>query len=213
MPALFWALLQVLCAAAQTSLADSLARVLVTAQADTNRVNLLNEIAWEINETRTDEAAQRLQESINLAQKLKFTKGEASAWNGLGVVEENRGNYTAAHQNYQKALDLRNRLGDLGEIGATLNNIGVLLETTGHFDSALVYHRKNLAIQEKLRDTVKIARVYFNLAGVYLEKGVYLKAQESLYQARGILEAQNDQDGVAKVTTQLGHIRTGVRSI
>lgn len=207
MPALFWALLQVLCAAAQTSLADSLARVLVTAPADTNRVNLLNEIAWEINETHTDQAAQHLQEAIALAQKLKFTKGEAAAWNRLGVVEENRGNYTAAQQNYQKALDLRNRLGDLGEIGATLNNIGVLLETTGHFDSALVYHRKNLEIQKERRDTVRMARAHFNIAGVCMEMGEYLETQKSLYDARGILEAFNDQDGVAKVTTLLGHIQ------
>lgn len=205
--ALLWAGLHVFSVLAQEPAADSLRRLLAHAPADTHRVLLLRDLAWEINETQTDEAARLLQEAISLAKKLKFIKGEASAWNGLGVVEEIKGNYATAQHYYQKALALRRQLGDLGEIGASLNNIGVLLEATGHFDSALVYHRENLAIQEKLRDTVKIARAYFNIAGGYQERGLYPEAQDALYKARGILEARKDEDGVAKVITQLGHIQ------
>ena len=192
---------------AQSSTAESLKRQLITAQPDTHRVNLLIDLAWEINEIQTEEAAIHLQEAVSLAQKLKFIKGEAMAWNGLGVVEEIRGNYTVAYQYYQKALGLRRQTGDLAEIASSLNNIGVLLETTGHFDSAIVYHRRNLEIQENLGDTVRMARAHFNIAGACLEMGEYLKAQESLNEARAILEVQNDQDGLAKVTTQLGHIQ------
>lgn len=191
---------------AQPTLADTLRQELSSAPADTHRVSLLVDYAWEINEIRTDEAARLLWEAVSLAQKLKFIKGEAKAWNGLGVVEEFRGNYSTAFQYYQKALYLRQQTGDRSEIASSLNNIGVLLETTGHFDSALVYHRRNLEMLQMLGDTVRIARAHFNIAGVCQEMGEYLKAQESLNEARAILELQNDQDGLAKVTTQLGHI-------
>ncbi|MCK6695568.1 MAG: tetratricopeptide repeat protein, partial [Thermoanaerobaculia bacterium] len=159
---------------------------------DTHRVSLLVDLAWEINETQTEEAALHLRDAIALAQKLKFTIGEAKAWNGLGIVEEIRGNYSTAYQYYQKALDLRQQTGDLSEISSSLNNIGVFLETTGHFDSALVYHRRNLEMLQTLGDTVRMARAHFNIAGVCQEMGEYLKAQESLNEARAILEMQKD---------------------
>jgi len=192
---------------AQSGLADSLRQLLITVKQDTQRVNWLTDLAWEINESHTEEAAGHLQEAISLARKLNFKRGEAVAWNGLGVVEEIRGNLAQAEVSYKKALDIRRKLGDLQAISASLNNLGVLNEMAGRFDSALVFHRENLKIQQERRDTVKIARALFNLAGAYQEMGLYPEAQSHLLEARLILEARNDQDGMAKVYAQLGHIQ------
>ncbi|MBL7775332.1 MAG: tetratricopeptide repeat protein [Saprospiraceae bacterium] len=189
------------------ALADSLARLLETARPDTQRVRWLTDLAWEINEAETDKAEGLLREAIQLAQKLRFLRGEATAWNGLGVVEEIRGNFDGARQYYQKALDLRRKLGDPKEIGSSLNNLGVLFEMIGRFDSALVYHRENLDIQTQLADTLRMARAHFNIAGAYQEMGLYNEAQEYLFYARAIVEARKDLDGMAKVYAQLGHIR------
>lgn len=192
---------------AQIPLADSLGGLLEKAPADTHRVTLLTDYAWEINELRTDEAEVRLKEALALAQKLNFLKGEAAAWNGLGVVEDIRGDFTQAEIFYKKALDIRRRLGDLRDVGASLNNLGVLYEMAGRFDSALTTHSENLKIQQQLRDTVKIARALFNMAAAQQEMGLYPEAQSDLLEARLILEANNDLDGIAKVFTQLGHIQ------
>lgn len=192
---------------AQSAIADSLRQLLSTPGQDTQRVNILTDYAWEINESHTDEAANRLQEAVQLARKLGYKKGEAVAWNGLGVVEEIRGNLTQAEVYYKKALEIRRSLNDLRDISASLNNLGVLNEMFGRFDSALVFHRENLLIQQQLRDTVKMARALFNLAAAYQEMGLYPEAQSNLLDARLILEARNDQDGMAKVFTQLGHLQ------
>lgn len=192
---------------AQTNVADSLARLLATAPPDTHRVILLTDYAWEINDIRTDEAANRLQEAVALAQKLNFLQGEAIAWNGLGVVEEIRGDLSKAEQHYRKALRLRRKLGNQKDIGASLNNLGVFFEMQGRFDTALVFHRENLEIQRELGDSVRMARALFNMAGAYQEKGIYDEALNHLLEARLLLEAQGDQDGIAKVYTQLGHIQ------
>ena len=205
---LLFAGLVLLCPAKPAAqIADSLTRLLRSAPVDTHRVVLLNDLAWEINESHTEEAEARLREAIQLAQKLKYLRGEAASWNGLGVVEEIRGNFDRAQQHYQKALDLRRKLGDRQEIGASLNNLGVLFEMIGRFDRALAFHRENLDIQILLADTVRIARAQFNIAGAYQEMGLYNEAQEFLYDARAILEARKDLDGMAKVYAQLGHIR------
>lgn len=191
---------------AQTPTADALARELAKAPADTHRVTLLIDYAWEINEVRTDEADSLLREAVVLAQRLNFLKGEAAAWNSLGVVEDIRGNLAQAVVFYQKALALRRRLGDLSEIGATLNNLGVVYDLQGHLDSALTVYRENLSIQKQLGDTLKIARAHFNMAGAQQEMGLYPEAQNDLLIARSVLEALQDRDGAAKVYTQLGHL-------
>lgn len=202
--ALLW-----LCAAgafhAQT-VADSLARLLQRAPADTNRVLLLVDYAWEINETRPEQAEHFLREAIALARRLRYLRGEAKAWNGLGVLEEIRQNKNAAQQHYLKALQIRQQLGDKAEIASTLNNLGVLYENFGQPDSALAYHKQSLAILESLQDTLRIARARFNIAAVLQESGDYTEARSQLYEARTILEQIGDLDGIAKVYAQLGHI-------
>lgn len=192
---------------AQNTVADSLARLLKTAPPDTHRVTLLVDLAWEINETHTDSAETCLKDALALAQRLNDAKGEAYAWNGLGVIEEIRGNYPQSERFYQKSLGIRQRLGDLGAVGASLNNLGVFYELQGRFDSALVFHRKNLAIQEQLGDKLKMARAFFNIAAAQQEMGLYPEAQNDLLNARAILEARNDRDGIAKVFTQIGHLQ------
>lgn len=202
--ALLW-----LCAAgafhAQT-VADSLARLLQRAPADTNRVLLLVDYAWEINETRPEQAEHALREAIALARRLRYLRGEAKAWNGLGVLEEIRQNKNAAQQHYLKALQIRQQLGDKAEIASSLNNLGVLYENFGQPDSALAYHKQSLAILETLQDTLRIARARFNIAAVLQESGDYTEARNQLYEARAILERVGDLDGIAKVYAQLGHI-------
>ena len=192
---------------AQTAVADSLARILAVTPADTHRVILLTDYAWEINELHTDEADARLQEAIALARRLNFPKGEAVAWNGLGVVEEIRGNLARAEQHYRQALRLRRSLGDRRDVGASLNNLAVLLEMRGMIDSSIVIHRENLAIQRELKDTLREARALFNIASAYQEMGLYPEAQRELLEARLILESLGNRDEIAKVYTQLGHIQ------
>lgn len=175
--------------------------------ADTSQVLELTDNAWEIIETNTDEAERLLNEAVTKAQRLKYLRGEAAAWNGLGVVAEVRGDFDLAEKHYRKALALRQKLGDKQEIASSLNNLGVLYDMSGRPDSAILLFKENLRVLEEIRDTVRIARTQFNLAGVYQEKGIYTIANEHLTEARIILESQNDEDGIAKVYTSLGHIR------
>ena len=94
---------------AQMTLADSLTKVLQHSPPDTNRVIDLTDLAWEINQSEPEKAITLLNEAFSLAQKLHFAKGEAIAWNGLGVVEEIKNNLPKALEYYQKALVIRDR--------------------------------------------------------------------------------------------------------
>ena len=189
------------------SLADSLAHLLVTAPPDTHRVSLLTDYAWEINEAHPQEAESKLLEAIKLAQQTGYRKGEASAWNALGVVAEIKGIVPMAIKHYQKALALRQSLNDQIGIAALYNNLGNAYESLGQFEMALGAHRESLVLVEQLRDTVRMARSHLNLSGVFEEMGAYPEAYDQVNAARFFFEARNDTASMAKAYTLLGHIR------
>ncbi len=193
--------------AAQSALADSLAHLLITAPPDTHRVSLLTDYAWEINETKSKEAETRLLEAIALAQETGYRKGEATAWNGLGAVEEILGYPAVAIGHYRTALALRQALDDQVGIASLHNNLGNAYESLGQFESALQAHRESLALVEQLRDTMRIARAHLNLGGVFEEMGAYPEAYEQVNTARFFFEARNDLASMAKAYALLGHIR------
>ncbi|MFN0034114.1 MAG: adenylate/guanylate cyclase domain-containing protein [Saprospiraceae bacterium] len=193
-------------ASAQT-LVDSLINLLKTAPADTHRVALLTELAWRTNESDTDGADSIIQEAIALAQKLDFKPGEATAWNGLGVVEEIRGNYRKAIGYYETALALRQSLSALRGTAGTHTNLGNAYESLGELPAAISHHRESLTAYESLRDTLRMARAHSNISGVLALGGAYPEAFAELNKARLLLENQGDVGTTFKIYTQLGHNR------
>ena len=190
-----------------SQIADSLFTLLKTAPRDTHRVTLLTDYAWEINETESDKAETYIQEAIELAQKLGFKQGEATAWNGLGVLEEIRGNNRQAIEHYETALSLRKESGDQLGVGGSHANLGNAYESLGELPAAIGHYRESLAVYENLGDTVRMARAYSNISGVLSLGSAYPEAFEALNKARLLLENQGDVATTFKIFTQLGHNR------
>ena len=198
-------LLQLSIANAQA--ADSLAALLAIAPADTHRVTLLTDYAWEISESETDKAEIKINEALALAQKLSFKKGEATAWNGLGVVEEIRGNYRKAIIQYEKALAIRQSLNDQRGVAGVLVNLGNAHESLGEFPAATRRHRESLSVYESLRDTLRMARAHSNISSVLSAGGAYPEAFGELNKARLLLENKGDFATTYTIYTQIGHNR------
>lgn len=193
---------------AQTSLTDSLQREITQARDNQKKVDLLNDLAWEYKFERAEEARQLLQESILLAQKIGYPKGEAQAYNNLGVVEDIAGNWEGVEINYTKALEIRKKLGDKAGIASLYNNIGNLKESLGDNDGALVNLQQSLKIREELKDTIRIARVNYNLALIQEAMGNYPEALDYLLIHLAISEELQDNYEIANSHTLLGNIKS-----
>lgn len=192
---------------AQSGLADSLAKVLVTAPPDTHRVSLLVDYAWEITDSETEKAAASLKEAIDLAQKLSFPKGEAAAWNALGVTSEIQDSLMKAIEYYNKALEIRKRINEKLGIASQHNNLGNVYEILGDYEQSLMSRRESLRIVEELGDSIRIARAHLNLGSLFETMGLYPEAYEQTNAAREIFELKNDRESLARTFTTLGHIR------
>jgi class 3 adenylate cyclase/Tfp pilus assembly protein PilF len=191
---------------AQSGRADSLKLLLGSAPRDTHRVSLLSDYAWEIVDDNPEEALSLTREAVQLAQQLGYRKGEAAAWNTMGVAEEVRDSTESAIECYLKAKKIREETGDRLGVASILNNLGNVYENQGKLMEALAERKASLRIVEELGDTVRIARSKLSL-GILLENmGLMTEAFEQVDAARYIFDAKADSMKLAVVYTNIGHI-------
>lgn len=203
-----WCLCSLLPLAAQSSFADSLLQVLPSTAADTHKVHLLNDLAWEYKFEKPEEARQYLQQSINLAKKITFPKGEAQAYNNLGVVEAIAGDLEKATLHYQKALELRQGLGDKAGVASLYNNIGNLMGDMDQHVASISNLKKSLRIREELKDSLRIARVNYNIGVAYEAMGNYPEALDHVLKHLFISEILEEDYEIANAQNMLGNIKS-----
>ncbi|MAT53334.1 MAG: hypothetical protein CMN32_02555 [Saprospirales bacterium] len=189
------------------SLADSLETLLQSQKPDTSRVNLLNDLAWEYKFDDPDKARAVLDSSISLSRRLQFKKGEATALNFKGVVEDIHGNSDQALEFFKQALDLRLELGDQKGVASLYNNLGNVAENLGDYLSALDYYQRSLRIREELKDTVRIMRAYYNMAIVQESMGNYPEALDYIFKFLEFAESANDEYNIANAWNIIGNIK------
>jgi len=90
--------------AQDNSYIDSLKLVLKTQKNDTNKVNTLNELAWEFGLIDLKKARNYCNTSIQLASKLNFFKGRSSAYNTLGNISSDEAKNDEALKYYLLSL-------------------------------------------------------------------------------------------------------------
>lgn len=194
----------------ENSVADSLARLLKLARPDTQKVNLLNDLAWELKFDDPQQAIVHLDSALSLARKLNFKKGEGNAFNFRGVVEDIHGNSEAAIRFFEKSLAIREALGDRKGVASLLNNIGNVRENQSDYLGALQSYQKSLKIREELGDTARIIRARYNLAIVMESMGYYPEALDNIFKYLEGVEPTGDEAAVANAWNIIGNIKTEV---
>ena len=110
---------------AQSAKLDSMQNLLDKhPQADTVRVNLLNEIAYSSQGSEPEKSLNYAEEALELANKLNFKKGISVSYINIGIVYKDQGNYPLALEYYFKSLKIKEELGDKKGIAMSYNNIG-----------------------------------------------------------------------------------------
>lgn len=97
---------------AQSEEIDSLENQLSITKQDTNRVLILNTLAYKLHTLNPEKGISYARESILLANDLKFDKGRAHAYNSLGAGYWNQGELDSALLYYTKSYQLNDSLGN-----------------------------------------------------------------------------------------------------
>jgi len=161
---------------------DSLQNLLETANADTNKVKILNELCWEYKNSIPDKALKYGKQALQLAQVLlensissktviRCKKAKAISLNHIGVVYDYQGNYETALSYYLKALKINEELNDRKSIAAGLNNVGIIHYYQGENYKAFDYYMQALKIRRELGDEKGIAGSLNNIGLVHMAIG------------------------------------------
>lgn len=128
----------------------------------------------------------RTDEAVAQYQKLIEKRPTAQIFTMLGILEESRGNMTAAEENYRKALDISPETPIAG------NNLAwMIVDKNANLDEAL-----QLATMAVTKSPATPG-FYDTLGWVYLKKGLALPAVEQFKKAVAMEEASSKRSGAA----------------
>lgn len=141
---------------------------------------------------------------INTNRFYRIAKSKAL--NNLGLIYQNKGNYTLAIGKYSESLKLSEENGDMKLTASALGNIANIYLDQGELDDALNYYGKNLIIVRQLNDKRNEATTLSNIGVVYQEKKEYHKAMAFYKSSWRIRELIGDEYGVAISLGNIGNL-------
>ncbi len=167
------------------ALVDSLLHELPTAHNDTGKVKILNAISFAYYFINADKGILYGRQALELATKLSWSKGLATAHKNIGNACMGKSDYDMALNEYQQALAIFQNIHDIDGEARVLGNIGSIYDDKGDYTQALEYEYKALKIYEQTGDKKGLARIYNTIGTLYETPkkykealGYYLKAYE-----------------------------------
>ncbi len=177
---------------------DSLIGAIETApKEDTVKADLLSRLSFAYISIDPEEGVKRGKEAVELSQKLKWKKGEASAYNSIGSNYRILSDYPNALENFLKALDINEEIHNENGVANNYGNIGIVYKKQGDFENALLYYGKAHDLHKKLDDEKGMAINLGNSGIVFNTQKKFSKALEYEFKALEIWEAIGSQKSVA----------------
>tara|TARA_B100000949_G_scaffold86990_2_gene77606 strand:- start:4725 stop:6428 length:1704 start_codon:yes stop_codon:yes gene_type:complete len=113
---------------------------------------------------KNDSADVAFERVITLAKEHQDFDAQATAYNGLGIGEKNKGNYQKAIEYYQKAFENWEKAGNKGKLTFVLMNIGIAQSGIGNHEQAHQSFMEGLKIAQETGHKENEYRMYNNIS-------------------------------------------------
>ncbi|MBI1344644.1 MAG: hypothetical protein GC171_17110 [Terrimonas sp.] len=159
---------------AQTSTIDSLKKVLPQLRG-TARINCLNELGFEYSNPywseskyiQTDTALLYTIQALNESQQLNYAPGIGKAYQNIGMVHEQHGNYILSETYTGRAIPILYSQHMQNEFHRARINYGWCKCNRGNYDEAIEIFKKELVYYNQIKDTIHIAMINRMIGRVY----------------------------------------------
>lgn len=200
----------------QTRVADSLKLVLSHEMEDSTRVLLLAALSFEYSNKQVDTAIIYAQQSLKLAQRLEYKKGEAIATSTYARCLSAQGNYPKAIELGLRSLRMSEELRDESEVAFVDGQLADIYRDAGEYGIALNYSMKATEFFEKSNRDFSSALGSFQKIMLAVTASIYERSGKF---DSGLLYAQRAYDLDVKetggrfgwLTLQLGKIQAGLK--
>jgi signal transduction histidine kinase/Tfp pilus assembly protein PilF len=189
----------------QQALVDSLKNRLSENLSDTDRLETLTRISYQLFNTDQEASMRYSEEQISLAQEIGSEYWLARAYNNLAINYQIRGDFKKADSLYNGALETFIKEKDSLWISNVYNNLGILASYRGRFNKAITYHFKNLEIKAAFNDSLGIARALNKIGMEFTNSGDLVKARDYFNQSLEIQEKYQDNIDYPFLLMNLGH--------
>lgn len=186
------------------SIPDSLLLQLPNVNTPAEKVNALNQLAWDNKSEKPLDALKYTDLALRIAKINSYSKGIGDAYHTRGMIRWYMSEYEEASKYFFEALKIREASNDSIGLARSFNNIGNVYYRQDNDSLALVYYQKALDYRELLKDSIGLIYSYNNLGDVMAKVE---KEQEALkFYDKSLRIAKNIKElkGQAFVATNLG---------
>lgn len=154
----------------------------------------LGGIAYE--QGRLTEAAQYVEQSLDLFERLNYPWGMANCYTNLGILYYAQGLWQRAVESFSRSDTLRKEIGYM--IGQALNrtNLGLLHMALGLHTQAQADFATSLAISRRLGDDYGVVRATLGMAHLAIVEQRYSDASASISAAEALLGAAGEDEAI-----------------
>ncbi len=193
---------------AQTSQIDSLTHLLKTAQEDTLKANLLNNLARAYLFDLDDISKMYMYgaQGLKLSQQLHYKKGIAYGLMHVGIFKRSHGDYNEAIDYAQRSLLLMKEIGNKKGEASCYINLGVAYLDISNFPKAIENTMKAMTLKEEIGDKKGVAVSANNLGEIFINQNNFKEALKYHFKSMKIREETKDQLGLSYSYDGIGRV-------
>ena len=135
---------------------------------DTTKALALNEIGWDTSYDNLSAGLKYAEQSLNLSKQLGYSYGMMMAWNTIGTIYDDMGEYTKALDAHHQSLQIAERDGVINSQATSWMNMALVYRTLGQYDKSYECLLRAKTFYEKTNAKKGLCAVYTNLGSVYL---------------------------------------------
>ncbi|NOZ46701.1 MAG: tetratricopeptide repeat protein [Chlorobi bacterium] len=185
---------------------DSLITLLNQTIPDTVKVNILNEIAWQLITNKSSESERYLQKAYTISVKTHYSKGLGVYYHYKGLLSYYSGNISQALDFLFKSYKIRKDINDKKELASSCRVIGVMFADQNLHEKALEYYNQSLALSKQITDSTGMASAYNNIGVVYQDKKKYNKAMANYKKALELVKNSTDYASIGLYYNNIANI-------
>ena len=188
---------------------DSLHTRLKTAKQDTNKAKILNQLSIAYQGNNTDKAMDYAKQTLALSIKIGFKKGIGNAYNIIGGLYDDKGDYSSALEFFKKSLKIKGEIGDKNGIAQNYHNIGSIYVQQGKYPEALKYYFAALKTFEETKNKQGQANNYTSIGNIYFYQNNYPEALKYYNTSLKISEEIGSKQETSSALGNIGVIYLG----
>lgn len=182
---------------------DSLRNEIKKPLDDSNKVNSLCLLSWDLRRESPDESMSYIDKAISISEKIFFLKGLTTGYNTKGVIYKNKSEYAKALKCYEKAFTYAKKQNDISQEGNLYLNMGYAYYYMGLYKQCEENYFKALKTYETCGHKGGQGNTLINLSESYVIQKEYEKAIETLKKALFIKRQTTDSSGVGVIYANL----------